>query len=98
MKTLIICAFIVLALIVVLNVYTRTGDPMVRPDVLIPWLAGHDLLSWAFGWFLKPGVYALWYLGLDADTRNQLIIAAILSWWAWLMLARILRFTLLLKE
>ena len=40
--------------------------------------------------FLTPGSYALWYLGLDSDTSNKLIVAALTSWWAWLTAARLI--------
>jgi type IV secretory pathway TraG/TraD family ATPase VirD4 len=90
MKKLFVCALIVVALIVAYNIHTRTGSPQIHPEEVFPWLADHESLSSALAMFLMPGAYALWYLGMDADTGKQLIAAALMSCWAWLTSARLI--------
>ena len=89
MRKLLVCAFVLLALIVAYNIHARTGSPQVRLELFLPSLGGDGLPSRSLANVLMPGVYALWYLGMDADTTAKLIAATLMSWWAWLTVARL---------
>jgi len=89
MRKLLVCALLVLVLIVAINVWRRTGGPSFDLENISPWFGRHEDFAVAVAAFLKPGTYALWYIGFTPNKSWQLIAAAMLSWWAWLTGARV---------
>ncbi len=67
-----------LSLWVALNAWLRTGGPSL------------DLGSDVAETLLRPGTCALWYLGFTPDSAWELTVVVILSWWAWLAVARLI--------
>lgn len=97
MKRITFWGAILLVAWVIYNVCTRESKPAVHADILLPFLEGHELINAFIGLLLKPGAYVLWYLGLSLQSRIELIVAALLSWWTYLIAARLIRRVLLLE-
>jgi hypothetical protein len=88
MKPLKVC-LLLLMLVVGFNILTRTAPPVVSLDGVIPGVSDEGAAAAVLKAFLRPGAYALWYLGFDPDSRGEIIAAALISWWAWLTGARL---------
>lgn len=87
MRRVFVCTALILGLLVAFNIHTRPA-PVLSLGGIFPALAGWKLLASAAAFALRPGLYALWYLGFTPSTPLEVGVMAAISLWAWGFLIR----------
>src|SRR5581483_3815735 len=82
MRRILVFAAVVCGLIVAYNLHSRPV-PSMNLELVFPTLEGWTWILGPLSFVLRPGLYALWYLGMDPDSAGKIAAMALFSLWAW---------------
>ena len=82
MRKILVFAAVAAGLIVAYNLHARPL-PHMELEQVFPALEGWGWVSGTLSFALAPGLYALWYLGMEPESAGKIAAMALFSLWAW---------------